>query len=50
MTSHRAQVGRLRRLAGQALAAFPVAELDPKSIIAPGKSGIWGRKYRRQGL
>jgi hypothetical protein len=26
MTSYRAQVGRLRRLAGQAMAAFPVAE------------------------
>lgn len=24
--------------------------LDPRSIMAPGKSGIWGRKYRARGL
>ncbi|MGY1640169.1 hypothetical protein ACI782_03430 [Geodermatophilus sp. SYSU D00703] len=24
--------------------------LDPNSIMAPGKSGIWGRKYRDQDL
>lgn len=24
--------------------------LDPRSIMAPGKSGIWGRKYRDRGL
>jgi 4-cresol dehydrogenase (hydroxylating) flavoprotein subunit len=23
---------------------------DPNSIVAPGKSGIWGRKYRGQDL
>jgi 4-cresol dehydrogenase (hydroxylating) len=24
--------------------------LDPQSIMAPGKSGIWGKKYRNRGL
>jgi 4-cresol dehydrogenase (hydroxylating) len=24
--------------------------LDPNSIMAPGKSGIWGKKYRGRGL
>ncbi len=24
--------------------------LDPNSIMAPGKSGVWGKKYRGQQL
>jgi 4-cresol dehydrogenase (hydroxylating) len=38
---------------GEALLKFHEAikdALDPNSIMAPGKSGIWGKKYRGQRL